>query len=169
VRRIFPWLLQTLISTNPDRSQGMGRVRMAARHCSNRSIVAGVTFVPLGSPVLVRTKTRRRRAVGSALGHLTRTIGLGAVVVACGALSSVNGQSPFPPIAYTSFWCYCPGPACNAFCPYPNAYSVVTPLSWSLGLSDSSPTWSPDAAKIAYVSGDDILVMDVATGASVTS
>jgi len=51
--------------------------------------------------------------------------------------------------------------ACDAFCPYPNASSVVTPLGQSLGLNDSSPTLSPDATSVAYVSGNDIVVIGI--------
>src|SRR5262249_28854339 len=77
-----------------------------------------------------------------------------------GALSSVNGQSPFPPIAYTSFYCYCPGPLCqsNTSCPYPDSSSVSTSLGSTGGRFDSSPAWSPDATRIVYVSDGSIVV-----------
>src|SRR6476659_3325278 len=97
---------------------------------------------------------------------LRRRIGLAAMVVTCATVSYVNAQSPPLPIAYTLFYCYCPGGACNAFCPYPDASAIATPRSGTGGRSDSSPTWSPDATRIAYLSGGDIVVMNVATGAS---
>ena len=64
-------------------------------------------------------------------------------------------------LGYTEIYCDCSG-GCPAFCTSPNASRVVTPLSATAGPSDSSATWSPDGAKVAYLSGGDIVVMDAA-------
>src|SRR5262245_5435722 len=121
VQRIFPCLLQTLFLSIKTIHDGMERHRTAMQHWTHNSIVDRLAFASLEPPV-VRAKTGRKRAVALAMGHFTRTIGLVVIVVAADAVSSVyarqNGQSIPPPIAYTSFYCYCPGPLCqsNTFC-----------------------------------------------------
>ena len=88
------------------------------------------------------------------------------VAIACAAITSADARvgqaSPSYTLGYTQIYCDCSGGACPAFCSSPNASRVMTPLSATAGPSDSFATWSPDGAKVAYLSGYDVVVMDAA-------
>jgi dipeptidyl aminopeptidase/acylaminoacyl peptidase len=78
-----------------------------------------------------------------------------------GAHAQVVERRSRPPIAFTFFYCDGIG---DAYCEAEtNAFAVKTPDLQTAGPDDSSPTWSPDAARIAFVREGDIVVMN-ATG-----
>jgi PKD repeat protein len=94
-------------------------------------------------------------------------IPLAVVIVACGAASAVHAQNgPFPPIGYTRMSCGFFGG--DARCNGPDS-SFVMALLDTEGPYDSSPTWSPDAAAIAYTSGHEIIVADLTGAVNVTN
>src|SRR5260370_8125973 len=64
--------------------------------------------------------------------------------------NSASAQTTQTPQAYITWWCYCPGPACDAFCPNLNATSVVSSLTQTDGPNDYAPTCSPDATQLPF-------------------
>jgi dipeptidyl aminopeptidase/acylaminoacyl peptidase len=87
------------------------------------------------------------------------------IAIACAAMTSADARvgqaSQSYGLGYTEIYCDCSG-GCPAFCLSPNASRVMTPLSATAGPVDSSAAWSPDGAKVAYLSAGDIIVMDAA-------
>ena len=90
-------------------------------------------------------------------------LGLVVVAVTCASVTPADpqvgqaGQSYA--FGYTAIYCDCTN-GCPGSCLSPNASRVVTPLSETAGPADSSSAWSPDGAKVAYLSGGDLVVMD---------
>jgi PKD repeat protein len=74
--------------------------------------------------------------------------------------NSVSAQTTQPPQAWVWWTCYCPGPACNAFCPDVNSAMVLTPFGVTSGPNDTQPTLSPDGKQVAFTRNSDIFVMD---------
>jgi len=73
--------------------------------------------------------------------------------------NSASAQTTQTPQAYITWWCYCPGPACDAFCPNLNATSVVSSLTQTDGPNDYAPTWSADGTQIAFTRSSDIFLL----------
>jgi PKD repeat protein len=125
-------------------------------------------LVTTGSPMCTEVVMNKQN---NHFGHDFAIPGLAVVIVACGAASAVhaqNGQFPFPPIGYTSVSCECFFESCDAFCGTPNA-SHVTALVDTEGPNDWFPTWSPDAAAVAYASDNEIIVADLTGAVNITN
>ncbi len=108
-----------------------------------------------------------RTASPSLSRRLQRAAWLIASLVACAIVAPANAQS-VPArsfLAYTQSYCECTSVACDAFCAYVSGSFIVSSLGRSWGTSDHSPSWSPDASRIAFVSDTDIVVMDATGGA----
>jgi dipeptidyl aminopeptidase/acylaminoacyl peptidase len=108
--------------------------------------------------------------MSTALSSFARRVQRAAVLIAtlgaCAISVPARGQS-LPPtslLAYTQSYCECTSAACNAFCASITGSYIVSALGRSWGTFDHSPSWSPDASRIAFVSGTDIVVMDASTG-----
>jgi dipeptidyl aminopeptidase/acylaminoacyl peptidase len=78
-----------------------------------------------------------------------------ASTVITSADSRLRDAVALVPIAYTQYYCY------DGDC---GLTRVVTPNMETAGPADSSPTWSPDAARVAFVRSGDVAVMDAAAG-----
>ena len=103
-------------------------------------------------------------ALSSLSSRLQRAAVLIATFAACAISVPARGQS-LPAtslLAYTQSYCECTAAACNAFCAGITGSYIVSALGRSWGAFDHSPSWSPDASRIAFVSGTDIVVMDAA-------
>jgi PKD domain/WD40-like Beta Propeller Repeat len=105
-----------------------------------------------------------RTALPSPSSRLRRAALLIATLAACASSVPARGQN-LPPtslLAYTQSYCECAGPACDGFCSNVSGSYIVSALGGRWGRFDHSPSWSPDASRIAFVSGTDILVMSAA-------
>jgi Tol biopolymer transport system component len=89
-----------------------------------------------------------------------RSIWMGVIVITCVAVTPADAQVVPARMAFTAVYCHCAGDACAGWCSVPNGGSVVTPFTETNGPYDFAPAWSPDATRIAFVSGNDIVVMD---------
>jgi len=98
--------------------------------------------------------------------RLRRAGWLIATVAACAINTPTRGQTvpATSLLAYTQSYCECTSPACDAFCSSITGSYVASALGRSWGTFDHSPSWSPDASRIAFVSGTDIVVMDATAG-----
>jgi PKD repeat protein len=107
-----------------------------------------------------------RTALPSSSSHLQRAAWLIATIAACAINAPARAQSvpPTSLLAYTQSYCECTSTACNAFCSSITGSYIVSALGRSWGAFDHSPSWSPDASRIAFVSGTDIVVMDATAG-----
>ena len=101
-------------------------------------------------------------ALSSLSSRLQRAAVLIATFAACAISVPARGQS-LPAtslLAYTQSYCECTAAACNAFCAGITGSYIVSALGRSWGAFDHSPSWSPDASRIAFVSGTDIVIMN---------
>jgi dipeptidyl aminopeptidase/acylaminoacyl peptidase len=97
----------------------------------------------------------------SSLKEIGRTaIWMDVIVVAVVAVAPADAQVVPDRMAFTTVYCHCTGEVCAGWCSFPNGSSVVTPFTETAGPYDFAPAWSPDATRIAFVSGNDIVVMD---------
>ena len=105
-------------------------------------------------------------ALSSVSRHVQRAALLIATLGACAISVPARGQSvpPTSLLAYTQSYCECTSAACNAFCASITGSYIASALGRSWGTFDHSPSWSPDASRIAFVSGTDIVVMDASAG-----
>jgi PKD repeat protein len=86
------------------------------------------------------------------------------IIAAAIAIGSASAQTAPALGAYVLWTCFCPGPACDAFCPYPNSAGLVTPFGSTSGPNDTEPTFSADGKQIAFNRNYDIYVMGANVG-----